>query len=85
MEIEYYVLRRSEDEEPTGMFRAIPARDGRRYYELLNAQHQWDQDQTLIDYFTGVPGAEWVSEEEARRILRHWGAEHALEELPPSL
>ncbi len=83
--VSYFVILLDELEvsvdAPDAIFRSVEI--GRGRLEHLNREDRtWVDNPELIGYFRGEPGAEPISEEQARRIVEAWGFEASILEAP---
>ena len=82
----YYAVLFDEEasvEAPDAIFRSL--QDGVRLERLDRNEGVWVDDPALFDFFRGEPGAEPMSEDQARRVVRGWGFEASLLESPAAI
>lgn len=65
---------------PDAIFRSV---DDGAYLEHLSREDGWIDNPNLASYFRGEPGAEPISEQQARRIAENWGVSARVFSEPP--
>ncbi len=70
----YYALLLDDDatlNSPDAIFRSVRS-DGLRFERLDRAEGRWVEDNSLFAFFQGEPGAERISRDHARRVIKNW-------------
>ena len=70
----YYALLLDDDvtlDSPDAIFRSVRS-DGVQFERLDRAEGKWVEDNSLFAFFQGEPGAERISREHARYVIKRW-------------
>ena len=73
-QIKYYALLLDDDvtlDSPDAIFRSVRD-DGLRFERLDRAEGKWVEDDSLFAFLQGELGAERISRDHARRIIKNW-------------
>ncbi len=73
-QIKYYALLLDDEvtlDSPDAIFRSVRG-DGLHFERLDRAEGKWVEDDSLFAFFQGEPGAERISRDHARRVIRGW-------------